>query len=56
VQSLLRRIIGTGRLELEITEEDVIRWIDDVRKPVILRRVINRRLQPFPSDRDAGYG
>jgi uncharacterized membrane protein YdbT with pleckstrin-like domain len=54
VQSLFRRVIGTGRLELEITGDDEIHWIDDVRKPVILRRVINRRLPPFPSDLDLG--
>lgn len=48
VQSLPRRIIGTGRLELEIRGEDEVRWIDDVRKPVILRRVVNRRLRPHP--------
>jgi uncharacterized membrane protein YdbT with pleckstrin-like domain len=47
VQSLFRRLIGTGRLELEIVGEDEIRWIDDVRKPVILQRVINRRLRPY---------
>ena len=54
VQSLFRRIIGTGRLELEIRGDDEIRWIDDVRKPMILRRVINRRLPPLPSDLDVG--
>jgi len=52
VQSLPRRVIGTGRLELEIRGEDQVRWIDDVRKPMVLRRVINRRLPPFCSDPD----
>jgi uncharacterized membrane protein YdbT with pleckstrin-like domain len=56
VQSLFRRIIGTGRLELEIRGDDEIRWIDDVRKPVILHRVINRRLPPYPSDLDLRSG
>jgi hypothetical protein len=46
VQSLGRRLIGTGQLELEIHGFDELRVIDDVRKPVILRRVINRRLRP----------
>lgn len=46
VQSLWRRILGTGRIELEIRGEDQIRQIDDVRKPVILQRVITRRLDP----------
>lgn len=46
VQSLGRRLIGTGQLELQIRGLDELRVIDDVRKPVILRRVINRRLRP----------
>jgi uncharacterized membrane protein YdbT with pleckstrin-like domain len=47
IRSLLRQIVGTGRLELETWDEEV-RWIHDVRKPVILQRVINRRLGPRP--------
>jgi hypothetical protein len=47
VQSLGRRIVGTGRLELELYGEGGVRWIDDVRKPVILQRVISRRLRPW---------
>jgi uncharacterized membrane protein YdbT with pleckstrin-like domain len=49
VQSLMRRIVGTGRLELVLFGEDGVRGIDDVRKPVILQRVITRRLRPYPS-------
>jgi uncharacterized membrane protein YdbT with pleckstrin-like domain len=45
VQPLVRRIVGTGRLEVERWDDDV-RWIDDVRKPVVLARVITRRLGP----------
>ena len=48
VQTLGRRVVGTGRLELEIRGEDGVRWIDDVRKPVIVQRVIHRRLDPTP--------
>ncbi|MGO8871700.1 MAG: PH domain-containing protein [Acidimicrobiales bacterium] len=56
VQSLPRRIMGTGRLELELRGEDEVRWLDDVRKPDVLRRVINRRLQPHPGPgTPAGY-
>ena len=47
VQSLSHRLVGTGRLELEIRGEEEIRWIDHVRKPVVLQRVIHRRLRPF---------
>ncbi len=56
VQSLVRRIVGTGRLELEIVGEDEIRWIDDVRKPVIVQRVINRRLRPYGTGDGATTG
>jgi uncharacterized membrane protein YdbT with pleckstrin-like domain len=56
VQTVLRRIIGTGRIELEIRGDDEIRWIDDVRKPMVLRRVVNRRLPPFPSGPDVVSG
>jgi uncharacterized membrane protein YdbT with pleckstrin-like domain len=48
-QSLFRRIVGTGRIELETGDDDVpVRWIYDVRKPVIVQRVINRRLGSHP--------
>jgi len=55
VQALGRRVIGTGRLELEIRGDDHVRWIDDVRKPMIVQRVIHRRLQPYP-DRGVAFG
>ena len=48
VQSLFRRLLGTGRIELEIWGGAEIHYLDDVRKPVILRRVIVRRLPPHP--------
>ena len=47
-QSLLRRLIGTGRIELTLWEGGPVREIDDVRKPVVLQRVISRRLGPPP--------
>jgi uncharacterized membrane protein YdbT with pleckstrin-like domain len=47
-QSLPRRMIGTGRIELEMRGGGRVREIDDVRKPVVLRRVILRRLTPYP--------
>jgi len=57
VQSLGRRILGTGRLDLEIRGERRLRSIDDVRKPVILQRVITRRLRPYSEGQDEpGYG
>lgn len=53
IQSPMRRLVGTGRLELGLWGDDEARWIDDVRKPVILQRVIDRRLGP-PPDQDSG--
>jgi Bacterial PH domain len=55
VQPFLRRILGTGRLEFTLYGEDRVRWIDDVRKPAILRRIIARRLQPWQAS-DPEYG
>jgi hypothetical protein len=48
VQSLVRRMLGTGTMELELWDTEEIRYLEDVRKPVILQRVINRRLRPRP--------
>ena len=48
VQSLPRRLVGTGRLQVTLWDEDRAHWIDDVRKPAVLRRVIARRLGPEP--------
>ena len=48
VQSLFRRMLGTGRIELELWDDEEIRYLQDVRKPVVLQRVINRRLRPRP--------
>lgn len=55
VQSPLRRLVGTGRLELafRVDDEDVVRWIEDVRKPVILQRIVHRRMAP-PADPGVG--
>jgi hypothetical protein len=55
VQSPFRRLVGTGRLELVywVEDEDEVRWIEDVRKPVILQRIVNRRMVPPP---DPGVG
>jgi uncharacterized membrane protein YdbT with pleckstrin-like domain len=48
VQTVVGRIIGSGRITLEIRGGDQVRWLADVRKPVVVRRVIQRRLQPYP--------
>jgi uncharacterized membrane protein YdbT with pleckstrin-like domain len=48
-QSVFRRMLGTGELEVTLYGDDDIRIFRDVRKPVILRRVIARRLTPRPA-------
>lgn len=48
VQSLPRRLVDTGRIELTLRETGEVREIEDVRKPVVLQRVITRRLRPPP--------
>ncbi len=48
VQSLPRRVVGTGRLQLTLWDGTRAHWVDDVRKPTVLRRVIVRRLAPGP--------
>jgi uncharacterized membrane protein YdbT with pleckstrin-like domain len=48
IQSLPRRMVGTGRLELGTIGGEEIHAIDDVRKPLILQRVINRRIGQPP--------
>jgi uncharacterized membrane protein YdbT with pleckstrin-like domain len=45
-QSLFRRLLGTGELEVTLYGEADIPVFRDVRKPVILQRVIARRLTP----------
>lgn len=46
VQSMLRRMLGTGRLEVTTWGDAGVLVLEDVRKPVVLWRVINRRLGP----------
>ncbi len=48
-QSLFRRMLGTGELEVTLYGDNNIRIFRDVRKPVILQRVIARRLTPRPN-------
>ena len=52
-QSLFRRIVGTGRIELATRDDEVpARWIYDVRKPFVVQRVISRRLSHPPPGLD----
>ncbi|MBV8463437.1 MAG: PH domain-containing protein [Acidimicrobiales bacterium] len=54
VQSLPRRLVGTGRLRITLWEDNRSHWIDDVHKPTVLRRVIARRLGPDPTGGSGG--
>ena len=50
VQSLFRRMVGTGQLEVTAWGEEDILVVSDVRKPVVLQRIVSRRILP-----PAGY-
>ncbi|MHB8219695.1 MAG: SHOCT domain-containing protein [Acidimicrobiales bacterium] len=47
-QTLLERLIGSGRMVIEV-EGDGPMAIDDVRRPAVLQRVITRQLDAFQS-------
>jgi membrane protein YdbS with pleckstrin-like domain len=53
-QGLLQRLLGTGRLVVEVYDGARPLFIDDVRRPRALQRVINRRLDELAEPRDAG--
>ena len=50
VQSPLRRLLGTGTIDVSVWGQGVLHRIEDARKPVVLARVITRRLGPPPED------
>jgi membrane protein YdbS with pleckstrin-like domain len=55
-QAMLRRLVGTGSLEVvEAADGRVVR-IEDVRKPAVLQRIIIRRLGPPPGSDDGPAG
>jgi uncharacterized membrane protein YdbT with pleckstrin-like domain len=56
VQSVFRRMVGTGELEVTIYGEDDLQVFGDVRKPAILQRIIARRLTPPPGYDGAHFG
>ena len=49
-QSVFRRLIGTGRLLVAVDDDQ--RLLDDVRRPVVLRRVVLRRSDRLREERD----
>ena len=51
LQTVVRRMLGTGELEFTLRPEGEIQVLKDVRKPAVLQRVINRRRPPLPGFR-----
>ncbi len=49
VQSPLRRLVGTGSIDVTVWGNGVLHRVEDARKPVVLARVITRRLGPPPA-------
>jgi hypothetical protein len=54
VRGAVRRLLGTGSIDVVVWDEGVLHRIEDVRKPAILARVITRRLGPVPDGYDEG--
>ncbi len=52
VQTLPERLLGAGRLLIEVTGEDAMVTIDDVRQAPALQRVLTNRLDQMAQGRD----
>ena len=46
--TLLHRMVGSGALDIVVWDQGVLHRVEDARKPVVLARVITRRLGPPP--------
>ena len=53
-QGLVRRILGTGSIDVVVWDRGVLHRIEDARKPVVLARIITRRLERGPHAPDRG--
>jgi uncharacterized membrane protein YdbT with pleckstrin-like domain len=53
-QGMVRRLFGTGSIDVLVRGEGVLHRIEDVRRPVVLARIITRRLGP-PRGRHADH-
>jgi PH (Pleckstrin Homology) domain-containing protein len=55
-QGTVRRLLGTGSINVLVWDQGALHRIEDVRKPVVLARVVTRRLGPprpgYPSGVD----
>jgi uncharacterized membrane protein YdbT with pleckstrin-like domain len=47
-QSALRRVLGTGTIDVVVWDQGVLHRIADARKPAVLARIITRRLGAPP--------
>ena len=45
-QGTLRRLLGTGSIDVLVWDQGVLHRIEDVRKPTVFARVVTRRLGP----------
>ena len=55
-QGPVRRLVGTGSIDVVVRDEGVLHRMEDVRKPRILARVITRRLGPPGGGHEDGPG
>ena len=54
VQSPLRRLVGTGAVDVAVWGRGVLHRVEDARKPAVLVRIITRRLGPPPEEGPEG--
>ena len=54
-QSLVRRVLGTGSLDIGVWGEGMLHRVEDARKPAVLARIISRRLGPPPEERPGAW-
>ena len=50
VQTPLRRLAGTGVIDVAVWGQGVLHRVEDARKPAVLVRIITRRLGPPPDE------
>ena len=51
-QGPVRRLLGTGAVDVVVWDQGVLHRIEDARKPAVLGRIITRRLGPRPTGTD----
>jgi len=56
VQSPVRRLVGTGAIDVVVWGQGVLHRVEDTRHPTVLVRIITRRLPPPPDRGPEGHG